>query len=50
MFPPADGTIPRPVPTAGMSAAPPLAPAPGANRAFETELPQSLYFARLFST
>jgi len=36
--------------TAGMSATPPLAVAPSANRAFETELSQTLYFGRLVST
>ena len=54
MFPPAlKGWEPsrsaRP-PTAGMSATPPLAVAPTANRAFETELSQTLYFGRLVST
>jgi len=46
-----DGTIPlaRPA-TTGMSATPPLALAPSANRAFETELSQTLYFRRLVST
>ena len=46
-----DGTIPlaRPA-TTGMSATPPLAVAPSANRAFETELSQTLYFGRLVST
>ena len=36
--------------TTGMSATPPLALAPSANRAFETELSQTLYFGRLVST
>src|SRR5207248_11347715 len=36
--------------TADMSATPPLAVAPSANRAFETELSQTLYFRRLVST
>jgi len=33
-----------------MSATSPLAVAPSANRAFETELSQALYFRRLVST
>jgi len=36
--------------TADMSATPPLAVAPSANRAFEFELSQTLYFGRLVST
>src|SRR5438132_14369383 len=53
IFPGAQGMEPsrsgRPA-TAGMSATPPLAVAPSANRAFETELSQTLYFGRLVST
>src|SRR6266550_5556148 len=52
MFPRAQGMEPsrsaRPA-TAGMSATPPLAVAPSANRAFEFELSQTLYFGRLVS-
>ncbi len=46
-----DGTIPlRPSGDRGHVRHPPLAVAPSANRAFETELSQTLYFGRLVST